>query len=194
MNSFARVKILLRGYFKWLGRNKCRASSTVTLVQDDNKNIIIDTGTHNNRQKLIKALAKENLEPEDINYVIITHAHTDHLENLGIFTQAQSMNVFELKKGDVFQLSEELYNKGEKELTPNTKIIATPGHTTDCISVLVNTSKGKILIAGDLFVTKQIEKGIFVENRKNWEKSRKKMIKAADYIIPGHSGMFKIKK
>jgi glyoxylase-like metal-dependent hydrolase (beta-lactamase superfamily II) len=190
----AKVKILLKGYFKWVGQNKCKASCTVSLIQDGKLNILVDTGTRSNQEKLIKALKKEGLNPADINYVIITHPHTDHLENLGLFDKAQSMNVFEMKKDDVFKLTEEILEKGEKRFSKNVKIISTPGHTAECISVLVETDKGVVAIAGDLFVRKQVEKAIFLDDEKVYQRSRKKIIKLADYIIPGHAGIFKVKK
>jgi glyoxylase-like metal-dependent hydrolase (beta-lactamase superfamily II) len=193
-NSLAKVKILLPGYFKWIGSNKCQASCTVTLIQDDKKNIIVDTGTRSNQEKLIKALAKEKLKPVDIDYVIITHAHTDHVENLGLFSLAQSLNVFESKKGDVFQISEDILTKGEKQLTTNVHLIFTPGHTAECLTVMAKSEQGMIAVAGDLFVKKQTEKGIFIEDEKSWQKSRKKILKLAEYIIPGHGPIFKVKK
>jgi len=192
--ELAKVKILLTGYFEWVGENKCRASSTVTLIQDRRKNILVDTGTSSNQKKLIKALSELQLEPKDIDYVVITHSHTDHLENLGLFSQAQSINVFEIKTGDVFQISLEILQKGEKQLTKNVRLISTPGHTPECVTVIVETEKGIIAIAGDLFVKKQTEKGVFVENKKMWQQSREKILKLADYIIPGHGPMFKVKK
>lgn len=190
----AKVKVLLEGYFKWIGPNKCKASCTVSLIQDGKKNILVDTGTRSNQAKLLKALKTADLKPNDIDYVIITHAHTDHLENLGLFDKAQSLNVFEIKKGDVFQLSEEIIEKGEKQLTKNIKIVSTPGHTSECISVLVKTDDGVVAVAGDLFVRKQVEKAIFLDNEKLYQKSRKLIIQLADYIVPGHGGIFKVNK
>lgn len=190
----AKVKVLLVGYFKWIGPNKCKASCTVTLIQDGKKNILVDTGTRSNQEKLIKSLKKEKLKPENIDYIIITHSHTDHLENLGLFPQAKSMNVFEVKKGDVFQLSEDVLEKGEKQISKNVKIISTPGHTPECVSVLVDTDAGVVAVTGDLFVRKQVEKAIFLEDEKIYKKSRQQILKMADYIIPGHAGMFKVKK
>lgn len=193
-SKFAQVKILLAGYFKWLGQNKCKASCTVTLIRDGKVNIIVDTGTRSNQNKLLNSLYAQKLTPDKIDYVIITHAHTDHLENLGIFCKAQSINIFEIKKGDVFYLADDLLIKGERQLTPNVRLLATPGHTDQCLTVLVNTDQGVIAIAGDLFVTSQVEKGIFVENQRKFKQSRNKIIKLADYVIPGHAGIFKIKK
>ena len=194
MPKFASVKILLKGYFKWVGPNTCKASSTVTLVQDGKVNIIVDTGTKNNQAKLASALKKQGLKTGDIDYVIISHSHTDHLENLSFFTKAQSLNIFEIKKGDVFKISDDLLRKGERQLTPNVKLLATPGHTPECLTVLVSTAKGLIAIAGDLFVKKQEEKGVFVGDQKLFAQSRQQIIKIADYIIPGHAGIFKVNK
>lgn len=192
--QLAQVEILLTGYFHWLGLNKCQASSTVTLIKDSDLNIIVDTGTRSNQTKLIKALAKYKLKPAAIDYVIITHPHTDHLENLGLFPKAKSLNVFEIKQGDQFQLSAKLLLTGQKKLTKNVILLATPGHTPECLTVVVKTGNGLVALAGDLFVTKQEEKGLFINNRAKWQQSRKKILAKADYIIPGHGPMFKIKK
>lgn len=192
--NFAEVKVLMPGYFKWLGINKCKASSTVSLIQDEGKNIIFDTGTSNNKKEIIKALKSENLTPADIDYVILSHNHTDHLENLCLFNKATSLNSYEIKKGDNYQLSTKLFITGQKKLTKHVKILATPGHTAECISVLVETKDGVIAITGDLFVKKQEEKGLLIQSREKFNKSRKKIIKIADYIIPGHGKMFKVIK
>jgi glyoxylase-like metal-dependent hydrolase (beta-lactamase superfamily II) len=194
MAKLAKVYILLTGYFKWLRPNVCQASCTVSLIIDGKDKIIVDTGTKNNERELVKALARYKVKPSEINYIIITHYHTDHLENLGLFKNAQSLNISEMKKNDIFELSEELLVKGKQQLTPNVELMATPGHTNECLCVLVKTNKGIIAIAGDLFVKKQVEKGIFVENQKLWEQSRQKILKLADYILPGHGPMFKVQK
>ena len=60
----------------------------------------------------------------------------------------------------------------------------------------VKTEMGVITIAGDLFWFSQrenINKG-FAEDRTKFKKNREKIIKLSDYIIPGHSKMFKVKK
>jgi glyoxylase-like metal-dependent hydrolase (beta-lactamase superfamily II) len=54
--------------------------------------------------------------------------------------------------------------------------------------------KGIVAITGDLFVTKQVEKNIYVSDKGEYEKSMKKVLNLADYIIPGHGEIFKVKK
>ncbi|HCC07141.1 MAG TPA: hypothetical protein DEP72_03110 [Clostridiales bacterium] len=52
------------------------ANSTVTLIQGEDKNIVVDPRI--NRKELLDALSKEGLTAKDINYVILTHNHLDH--------------------------------------------------------------------------------------------------------------------
>jgi glyoxylase-like metal-dependent hydrolase (beta-lactamase superfamily II) len=71
---------------------------------------------------------------------------------------------------------------------------------------LVKTSKGDIVIAGDLFWWRTNEEqktdynilvereDPYVKNKAELEESRKKILEIADYIIPGHGKMFKVKK
>ena len=85
------------------------------------------------------------------------------------------------------------------------KIIETPGHVLEHLSLLVNTDEGKVAVVGDTIWWLDDEKQIFKidqkdhaaakgMNMKELIKSRKKLIKMADYIIPGHGEMFKVKK
>lgn len=72
-------------------------------LRGEGHNILIDVGTNNSdsyTQKLLirdsvvdwqppeKILAKIGLKPEDIDTVIITHAHYDHMDNLDAFPNA----------------------------------------------------------------------------------------------------------
>ena len=85
------------------------------------------------------------------------------------------------------------------------EIIETPGHVLEHLSLLVNTPTGKVAIAGDVIWWVEGEEQVFDINQEdhsqakgmNMEKlieSRKKLIENADYIIPGHGKMFKVKK
>lgn len=60
---------------------------------------------------------------------------------------------------------------------------------------MVNTDIGKIAICGDVLWN---EDGPLddphASDKKELEESRKKILKLANYIIPGHGPMFKIKK
>ncbi len=51
------------------------------LLKVGNNNILIDTGpnTEEAKRSLVNALKERNLKVEDIDYIIITHAHQDHM-------------------------------------------------------------------------------------------------------------------
>jgi len=193
----AEVKILIEGYAKkitdgWI------ASSTVSLIKSNGKNIIVDPGC--NRIKLLNELKKENLETRDINYVLLTHDHTDHILLAGIFEKAKVLTTEEIYDGDV----QIIHNNKIPDI--DVKIISTPGHARSHISFLVKTEKGNILIAGDLWwwtdneeqktdYNSLIEKDDpYVRDKDILIKTRKKILKIADYIIPGHGKMFKVEK
>jgi glyoxylase-like metal-dependent hydrolase (beta-lactamase superfamily II) len=77
-----KVKVLTQGYAKEID-NGWLASSTVTLIQSNAKNIIVDPGC--NRKKLLEKLDKNDLKPFDIDFVLLTHSHSDHSLLAGIF-------------------------------------------------------------------------------------------------------------
>ena len=194
----AKLKILIEGYAKEL-KHGWVASSTCCFIKSGNKKIITDPGC--NHVKLLKVLKKEKIKPDDIDYVFLSHCHIDHILLAALFKKAKFVT---------FDTSL-LYNQdlmlefNEHILGKDIKILETPGHTIEHLSLLVDTPKGKIALAGDVFWWTDEEKQIVDINKKddshprelNMKKlviSRKKLLEVADYIIPGHGKMFKVKK
>jgi glyoxylase-like metal-dependent hydrolase (beta-lactamase superfamily II) len=186
----AKVKVLLVGYFEWIEKNVCRASSTVTLIEDDGKKMIVDTGNFIDAEKIIAALARENLKPEDIDIVVNTHQHPDHIGCNFLFKNAEWITSEDIQNGDKFTLVED----DEIILSPCVKIIRTPGHTAYDCSVLAETKDGKAAIVGDLFWKGQDDKLAFVENEKTHLANQNKILAMVDFIVPGHGDIFKVKK
>lgn len=187
--NLADVKIIKPGYFKWLGKNKFKAASNITLIKDKDKNILVDTGSGGEAKKIIEALKKESLAPSDINIVVITHPHPDHLANNYLFGNALFIDGLSEFKKDEF-----LLNGDERKISQNIKILKTPGHALEDCSILVNTSRGTVAIVGDLFWKGQEDKLLIVESWQKLKQSRQRILSEADYIIPGHGKMFKVKK
>jgi len=187
------IKILVKGYFKNISKTKCRASSTIVLIKDEGKNILVDTGNPKDKEKIITALKKEKLKPENIDIVVITHFHPDHMGCNFLFKKARF-----IIPGVSFW--EDIFDRSPKNcaLSKNLKLIPTPGHSTDSSTLLVKIDKDIVACVGDLFwfdgdeKTKLLEKDCF--NKKLFYKNRQKILKLADFIIPGHGNIFKIKK
>ncbi len=194
----AEVKILIEGYAT---KKTGKATSSCVLIQDNNLNILVDPGM--DRKKLLEALAKENLKPGDINYVIISHTHLDHCGLAGIFENAKLVD-----DGAIYTFEGGYDEYEDRKAIPsdNIEVIKTPGHDPFHCSVLVKTKDGNVVIAEDVFWWWDEEKHAtdseslmnradpYVKNEKDLQDSRKKVLELADYIIPGHGKMFKVDK
>ncbi len=194
-----KVKVIIEGYAREEGGEEF-ASSTTSLIQADNLNVIIDPGM--DREALLNGLAKEGLEPKDIDFVVLTHTHLDHCLLAGIFENAKVLD-----DGDMLSSNGKIAEHEGKVPGSDIEIMATPGHDQFHCSVLVETEDlGKVVIAGDVFWWADEEeqetdtqgllehKDPYVKDEKALQESRKKILSLADYIIPGHGKMFKIKK
>ncbi|KAK0095091.1 hypothetical protein PV326_009247 [Microctonus aethiopoides] len=194
------VIILFEGYSNDLGNGKLDANCSCTLIKGL-KNVIVDTMTAWDRQKLIDALKSHYISPEDINYVVCTHSHADHIGNNNLFTNADQHII-----GSCIQNRtrfHELIQNQTIVLCDGIVISTTPGHTYDDVTVHVDTKvddkKARIAITGDLF---ENELDIFnpliwkklgrPELVKTQAKNRLAVITWADYIVPGHGPMFKV--
>jgi glyoxylase-like metal-dependent hydrolase (beta-lactamase superfamily II) len=195
----AKVKILIEGYaieekdFEY-------ASPSAVLIQDNNLNIVVDPGM--NRKLLLKSIRRENLTVRNIDYVIITHYHPDHCLLASIFENAKVIDNYSINYWD-----SKIEEHQRKIPGTNIKLIFTPGHDYNHCSVLVeNERHEKIVVAGDIFWwldgakqnTNQENllnlKDKYAKDKKLLRKSREKILRIADYIIPGHGKMFKINK
>lgn len=195
----ARIKILIEGYARKKGDEEF-ASSTAVLIKEKGVNIIVDPGM--DRKKLQDALLKERIEPNNINYVILTHYHLDHTLLAGIFANAQIID-FE----GIYSWDGKIKNHGGMVPGTDVKIIKTPGHDPFHCAVLIKTDDwGSVVIAADVFwwqddeEQKTDEESLmtredpYMKNKGELTESRKKILAVADYIIPGHGKVFKIKK
>src|SRR3989344_8855484 len=139
----AEIKILIEGYAKKL-ENGWIANSTTCLVVGGGKKIITDPGC--NREKLLVALNKEGLVTGDIDYVVHSHRHSDHVLLAGIFEKAKHIT-FDM---DLMYNEDTLSVFDKHILGKEIQIISTPGHVNEHISLIVETEKGKVAIAGDV--------------------------------------------
>ena len=199
----AEVKVLVEGDHARLADGRLQIGSTVTLIKTD-KNIIVDTGSFLDKDKIIEGLKKEGLSPEDIDLVVLSHLHLDHVVNTYLFNNA---NIFYKLRGGSFAGLIGFPKEGKikrfelvdgVELAKDVSILFTPGHTEDMISVLVNTLKGKVAITGDAIDSEKMSQ-MDIQPALCWDleefnKSRDKILKIADYIVPGHGDIFKVEK
>lgn len=193
----AEVKVLVEGYAKEL-ENGWSACSTSVLIKSGDNLIVFDPGC--NREKLLGALKKEKLEPKDIDFVVLSHNHLDHSSLVGIFENAKIISSEGLiYDGDLMTEIE------DNVLGESVSIIETPGHCSEHISLVVDTERGKCVLAGDVFwwsegeeqvvnVDKEDDSHPAELNMDELKKSRRKLLELGDWIIPGHGGIVEVKK
>ncbi len=194
----AEVKVLVEGYAREEGDSEF-ASCTVTLVQDNGKNIIVDPGM--DKEMLLKALETEGLVPSNIDFVVLTHMHPDHILLTALFENAVVVDITE-----TFTFDGKIKSHGGKVPGTEIELIRTPGHDPGQCSVVADTDKGKVVIASDLFwwtddAEQKTDKDSlmkledpYMKDKDALMKSREKVLEIADFIIPGHGKMFKVEK
>ncbi|KAH9370905.1 hypothetical protein HPB48_019730 [Haemaphysalis longicornis] len=174
-------------------QNPRRSSHTLSRLKNKTIHVVMCSG------KYWAGLEKLGVSCDEINYVVCTHGHSDHIGNLNLFQRATHIIGTTVSSGDVYQLCT-FENDEPYRIATDVQVIPTPGHTLTDVSVVVKTAKlGTVAITGDLF-----EKVEDIGNPKLWRelggsedpkqqcKSRQMILDVADYIIPGHGPMFRV--
>jgi glyoxylase-like metal-dependent hydrolase (beta-lactamase superfamily II) len=172
-----------------------RAGGTVTLVLADVR-ILVDTGGPSDREVILSALAEQGLTPDQIDVVICTHGHTDHVGNNNLFPAATFLMGQDRSVGDAFSALD--FSGGPCTIAAGVRVQATPGHTSEDISVLVETPEGLVAVTGDLFedVDDSGEETWvhFSRDPERQRRSRAEILALADFIVPGHGGIFSARR
>ncbi|KAL5240031.1 hypothetical protein ACI65C_007441 [Semiaphis heraclei] len=193
------VEVLFEGYSRPT-EGGMLTNCTSTLIKGP-KNIIVDTMTPWDRFKLLNAVEKQGILCEEIDYVISTHGHSDHVGNNNLFLNAKHLVGRCVSHKQMYYDDSKFFNSdGVYEIDKNIQVISTPGHTLADVSVIVQTIKASIGIVGDLFECEEdiMDETIWLnagsENPILQKKYRKDILEQVDYIIPGHGPMFATKK
>ena len=169
------------------------------------------------RDRLIEGLARIGVHPDDIEYLVCSHSHPDHIGNNNLFTKAKvhivgtsvytndcyNLGCFEptgsynyvTSKGDQI----EVIQHKNYELSSHLSIQPTPGHTLECVSLLVNNCDGfgNLAMAGDLFEREEdvLNEGVWLgagsQQPDQQRAHRSQIYNKADFIVPGHGPLFK---
>lgn len=191
-----------------------RYSSTNTyLVQGSKATLLFDTGWAGTLPAFFKALGEKDLKVQDIDYILISHFHPDHM---GIAQQIADMGatiVIADVQRDFVHFSDNIFDKDKqlKFVTINDEklkvisinqsreflkscgiygeLIHTPGHSDDSISLWLDSEKA--LLVGDLNPLYELElhKGTQIEE--SWSRLLKLRPKTVYY---GHAKTTKLGK
>lgn len=164
-----------------ISSSRITATGTCTLVRSNGTNILFDTLGPWQAQQLKDILANNyKLHPDNIDYVVCSHSHADHIGNLNLFTNAKLhlvgtcpyrveeyfLDLFEPNGACTIDISRVNETVGETKMVdvityqdfhiednPNLRVTPTLGHTLECVSLIMdNVDKlGKVALVGDLF-------------------------------------------
>ncbi len=97
----AAVHVLHEGYARE-DADGDRVGSTVTLILDAGRVIVVDPGMVPDRGELIAALAGHGPGPGDVTDVVFSHHHPDHTVNAALFPAAKIHDHWATYDGDLW--------------------------------------------------------------------------------------------
>lgn len=181
------------------------------ILKLDDGLIMFDSGCGDTMDQIFENMRYWGLDPKDIKYCLLTHAHFDHaggghlLKQMSIKLIGGEDTAAAVKAGDErccgylyhkkfnpFELDRVLENEQEFELlglkiTP----MFMPGHSDACTVYCFEWEGKKIMISGDVIGTLLIGdfgwSGSYDFNRQKYLKSLERMTKVeVDIMLPGH--------
>ncbi|MFE3454143.1 MBL fold metallo-hydrolase [Nonomuraea sp. NPDC059194] len=164
-------------------------AATVSLVRDGEFVIVFDPGMVSGPEAITKPLADLGLRPSEVTDVVLSHHHPDNIVNAALFPQARVHDHKAVYRGhDWTDREAEGY-----EFTPSLKLIFTPGHSREDITLLVGTPDGVVALAGDLWWRADGPADDPVSpDRAQLRASRERVLAVADVIVPGHGAPFPV--
>jgi glyoxylase-like metal-dependent hydrolase (beta-lactamase superfamily II) len=169
-------------------------TSSVTLIRDGGKNILVDSGAFFHSGKLLEALEAEGLKADDIDHVLNTHYHLDHTTNNFLFKNAfvgVGQNLLDHKTGKAHIYHTDDNNVNDPKRNPHfpkmIEDLPTPGHTVPHHSYIYKEDGVTYVLAGDAISEKRLRKGkVRGYDVKAFLQNMIKILEIADTIIPGH--------
>jgi glyoxylase-like metal-dependent hydrolase (beta-lactamase superfamily II) len=152
--------------------------------------MIVDTSDGDYRSRVIDALSANEVDPDQVDIVVNTHLHRDHISNNDLFRYAVLMAHEKEEPGNGF-----VQVRADQEFHPGVALVHTPGHTPGTMSVFVEADR-KYAIVGDAIPT--------FENVRRWVppgvvwdedaalRSMKRIVAFADIVVPGHDTPFEV--
>ncbi|MHB8575676.1 MAG: MBL fold metallo-hydrolase [Dehalococcoidia bacterium] len=157
------IDLLLQGYT--LGTSEGSAAFCgVTLIRST-KTILVDVAHTGRRELLLTRLKERGLTPDDIDMVVLTHAHWDHMLNIDLFPNAEVLLSENERKyasnpdpadwgtpsytGMILERMRLREVRERDEIDAGVRVLDTPGHSPGSITLLVDQDYGTAGITGD---------------------------------------------
>jgi N-acyl homoserine lactone hydrolase len=174
--------------------------------------ILVDPAHVGRRTFLLEALAGRGLAPGDVDMVVLTHAHWDHVQNVDLFPRAPLCLHPDERRycerphpndwatpawtRDILERTQvRLVEEGE-EIIPGVGVVHLPGHSAGSIGVTVRNEQGLSLITGDALhyasVALTRQSPLVFWDAGQARASIDRAVALADILYPGHDQAFRL--
>lgn len=169
--------------------------STSTLIRtDDGHTIVVDTSMPYMRSPIRDAFKQiGGVFPDDVDMVVLTHTHPDHVGCNSLFRNARTY----VRKEELSNVPDAIVVESDIELAKGVRLVHTPGHTPGSMSVLVRSDR-MYAVVGDAIplrdnYLKNIPPKLNIDPSQAME-SMKRICASADVVVPGHDKPFSLRK
>jgi glyoxylase-like metal-dependent hydrolase (beta-lactamase superfamily II) len=161
-----RLDVLITGYPGRTTHHGGLGWSTVALLSNDQRRILVDVSSFGARPRLIEQLKAAGFTPDDVTDILLTHAHWDHSINYTLFPKANIVisetelswaaaqapgkgNVPELYIQDLAASPRVRRVQDGEEVAPGVVAHAVSGHTPGHMVYVATMTAHDIVFTGD---------------------------------------------
>jgi glyoxylase-like metal-dependent hydrolase (beta-lactamase superfamily II) len=177
----ARLDVLFTGY-----ASMPRVAGTVSLVRDGDRVVVVDPGMVPDRSAITDPLRRLGVDPADVTDVVLSHHHPDHTVNVALFGEVP-VHDFQA----VYTRDEWTDRPAEGvALTPSVRLLATPGHTPQDLTVLVGTPEHVAALTHLWWTASGPAEDPYSVDAEQLRAQRQRVLALADLVVPGHGEPF----
>ncbi|MDO5557143.1 MAG: MBL fold metallo-hydrolase [Clostridia bacterium] len=171
------------------------SSGNSLFVESDNTKLLIDTGE--SAKKIIEALENINVNISDINAILVTHEHLDHVKGLGtiskkynipVFANSETWNSMPVQENKINPINKRYFKNDEILEINDLKIFpfSIPHDAANPCGFNISKDNTKISIATDLGhiderIMGNLENSCFILLESNYEDD---ILKCSSYPYP----------